>query len=126
MKKFVGIAGLVATALFIHGCSTSNSAAKTSADLTGLWQVTLPNGYQQMMRVTSEGGQKYRLWKSNMVFNGVYERRGDKLVMITPADPRLTEFVWQIDAGNHLTLIKEPAVAKTGQRYRKATLLKTG
>jgi hypothetical protein len=126
MRKFVGIVGLMAVALFAAGCSTSQSAASTSADLTGLWQLTLPNGAQQMVRVTSEGGQKYRLWKGGTVFNGVYERRGSQLVMLTPADPRLTEFVWRIDAGNHLTLVKEPSASKTGQRYRKATLRKTG
>jgi hypothetical protein len=126
MKKFVGILGLVATALFAGGCSTSKSAGVTSAQLTGIWQLTMPDRSQQMVRIVSEGGQRFRIWKGNTLINGVYERRGDRLVMVTPADPRSTEFVWRIEDAYHLTLIKEPSVAKTGQHYRKATLLKTG
>jgi len=126
MKKFVGIMGLVAAALFAAGCSTSKSATITSSQLTGIWQLTMPDRSQQMVRIVSEGGQRFRIWKGNTLINGVYERRGDRLVMVTPADPRSTEFVWRIDDAYHLTLVKEPPTAKTGRRYRKATLLKTG
>ena len=126
MKTFAGIMGVVAVALFAAGCSTSKSAAITSSQLTGIWQLTMPDRSQQMVRIVSEGGQRFRIWKGNTLINGVYERRGDRLVMVTPADPKCTEFVWRIDDANHLTLIKEPPAAKTGRPYRKATLLKTG
>jgi len=117
-----GIGLMVALAL--TGCSTSKSAK--TADLTGAWRLALPNGFQHIVRITSEGGQRYRIWKGGTIINGSYERRGNRLVMVTPADSHLTEFVWKIDDANHLTLIKEPPVAKTGQRYRSATLKRGG
>jgi hypothetical protein len=133
MKEFVGharivasVVGFVAATLFAAGCSTSKSSTVTSAELTGIWQLTMPDRSQQMVRIMSEGGQRFRIWKGNSLVNGVYERRGNQLVMLTPADPRLTEFVWRIDDAQHLTLIKEPPVSKTGRRCRTATLLKTG
>ena len=126
MKKFVGVVGLVVATLLDAGCSTSKSAAVTSADLTGLWQLTMPDNSQQMFRITGEGDQRFRISKRNSAFNGTYERQGNRLVMVAPDDPLMTEFVWKIDAANHLTLIKEPPASKTGHRYRTATLLKTG
>jgi hypothetical protein len=124
MRRLSGTGIGLIVALAFTGCSTPKSA--TSADLTGKWLLAMPNGQQLYVRIISEGGQRYRIWKGGTVINGSYERRGNRLVMLTPADARMKEFVWKIDDANHLTLIKEPPVAKTGQRYRKATLKREG
>lgn len=120
---WIGIGLMVALAL--AGCSTSRSSANPSANLTGLWQLTMPDHSQLMFRITSVGGERFRIWKSDSALNGTYERRGNRLVMVLPADQRMTEFVWRIDDDRQLTLIKEPATSQTSRRYRNATLKKT-
>ena len=113
--------GLV-VALAIAGCSTSKNSPPASADLTGSWQLTMPNGNQVIVKIIGEGHEHFRILKGGTAVNGSYERRGKKLVMVAPDGPGLTEFVWKIDNGNHLTLVKEPDVSKTHAHYRAATL----
>ena len=119
MMKFVRIVG-IAAAVLVAGCATDKSA--TTADLSGQWLLTMPSGFQHKVRITSEGNNLYRVSKAGVIINGTYERRGNRLVMVQPTDSTLTDWIWKIDNGNQLTLVKEPDVTKTGGHYRKSTL----
>jgi hypothetical protein len=48
--------------------------------------------------------------------------RKNRLVIVTPNDPRLLGFEWEIQKSNHLVLVGQPPVSKTGSSYLKATL----
>jgi hypothetical protein len=121
MKKLASVAVLLVVTLLM-GCATTKPAASTTTDLSGSWQLTLPAGFQDTVAISREGIRCYRLWKPGLNINGIYEVRGDHLVMVVPNDPRLTEFVWHIDDADHLTLVEEPPASKTGASYRTATL----
>jgi len=120
MKKFLSVVGILAFALLVAGCKTSQSSSNT--DLAGTWSLTMPSGFKHKVHITRETADRYRFSKAGVIINGIYERRGNRLVMITPSDSQLTDWIWRIDDGNHLTLVKEPDVHKTGGGYRASTL----
>jgi hypothetical protein len=112
--------GMLAATLFVTGCATDKSVA--TANLAGTWQLTMPSGFQHKVHVASEGDQRYRISKAGVIVNGIYERRGNRLVMVEPADSPMKDWIWKIDNENHLTLVKEPDVRITGGHYRKSIL----
>ena len=121
MKQFAVVSSLLMVA-WLMGCATTKNAGTTTANLHGAWQLTLPTGTPHTVRLISAGGQLYQLQSTTVDFNGTYEHRGNRLVMVKPLNPRLTKFAWKIDSANHLILIKEPSVSLTGAHYRNATL----
>jgi hypothetical protein len=120
MMKFVSAVGMIAATLFVAGCATDKSA--TTANLAGTWQLTTPSGFQHKVHIIRTGDQRYRISKAGVIINGLYEQRGNRLFMVTPADSQLTDWVWKINNGNQLTLVKEPDVRITGVHYRASTL----
>jgi len=85
-----------------------------SAGLAGQWLMTLPAGYQYETELVDMGENRYRLKGGGSVFRGLYEVRGDRLVIIQPDDERLTEFQWQIQGDDVLVLVEQPPAGKTG------------
>jgi hypothetical protein len=61
------------------------------------------------------GNNRYQL-KSirNLNCKGIYKMLGDRLVMETPDDPRLTAYQWQRVNSDSYKLVEQPPVAKTG------------
>jgi hypothetical protein len=65
---------------------------------------------------------RYQFIGNNSNFDGVYILSGQRLKMEHPNDPRLTEFEWFVEDSDHLRLVVEPPVGKTGARYVGAKL----
>lgn len=109
---------LLATALL---CLAVFGCGKKALDLSGNWELTLPQGakFRSPIERVSEN-----IWRipSAQSLSGVYELKGDKLVVRIPTDPRLTEYVWKVENANSLTLIAAPPVSKIGSDYKGATL----
>jgi hypothetical protein len=87
-------------------------------DLAGRWLLTLPAGYQYRITLEAAGENRYRF--PSLAFAGVYELKGQKLVMLEPVDKRMTVFDWTINNVNSLTLTDETGAS--GARYAGATL----
>ena len=90
-------------------------------DLSGRWELALPAGFTYQSRIERIGAARYRI-PGIANLSGIYERRGDSLFVVQPNDPRLTEFVWQIQDPDHLVLVQSPPVGKIGSDYTGATL----
>ncbi len=118
------IALLSVVALAVSCGNEKAQSGKHTVNLAGTWQLTLPAGFQHTVEITAEAGARYRVTKPGLSLNGIYEVRGNRFVMAVPNDPRLTEFVWQIEDADHLTLIEEPPASKTGAKYRNAKLVR--
>ena len=87
-------------------------------DLAGRWLLTLPAGYQYRITIEALGENRYRF--PSLSFAGVYELKGQKLVMVEPVDKRMIVFDWTINNVNNLTLTDETGAS--GARYAGATL----
>ena len=89
-------------------------------DLSGTWHLHLPAGFDHQIKMTWIDDTHFRF--SHLTMAGVYELQGKRLVMQTPQDPRLTEFVWQLRSDGSLLLVDQPAVGKIGARYLGAVM----
>lgn len=87
-------------------------------DLSGRWLLTLPAGYQYRITLESVGENRYRF--PSLAFAGIYELKGQKLVIVEPVDKRMTVFDWTLNNLNSLTLTDETGAS--GARYVGATL----
>ena len=114
MKNLLAIA-LLCLALF--GC------ARKAPDLSGNWELTLPTGAKFRSPIERVSEHTYRI-PTIQSLSGVYELKGDKLVVTVPTDQRLTEYVWKVEDANGLTLIEAPSTSKIGSDYRGATLIR--
>ena len=110
------IVGAVLLAAFVAGCGS-----RQPSDLAGNWEIVLPAGFSYQSRIERIGDARYRI-PSIVNLSGVYERRGDSLFVVEPNDPRLTEFIWEIQDIDHLVLVQSPPVGKIGSDYTGATL----
>ena len=97
------------------------SGPRDVAGLEGEWEITLPAGFIRRLSILHLDGARYRISRSGNS-SGIYELRGDKLVVVEPDDKRLTEFVWHVEDPNRMVLIESPAVSKVGSDYRGAIL----
>ncbi|HEY0456422.1 MAG TPA: hypothetical protein VGE41_08600 [Verrucomicrobiae bacterium] len=103
----------------VIGCS------KKTADLAGTWQLTLPAGFKQTVVITAEGNSRYRIGNPGMTISGTYEVTKDRFVMTASSDNRYSGFVWQIEDADHMTLVEEPPISKTGSSYLKAKMVRS-
>ncbi len=108
-------AALICLALF--GCG------KKAPDLSGNWELTMPKGVKYQSPIERVSEKSYRI-PGIKALSGVYELKGDKLVVTVPTDKRLTEYVWKVEDANTLILIEAPPTSKTGSDYRGATLVR--
>jgi hypothetical protein len=109
---------LIATALL---CLAVFGCGKRALDLSGNWELTLPQGAKFRSPIERVSENTWRI-PSIQSLSGVYELKSDKLVVKVPTDPRLTEFVWKVENANSLTLIEAPPASKIGSDYKGATL----
>ena len=109
---------LLATALF---CLALVGCGKKTPDLSGNWELTLPKGAKLQSPIERVSGNTYRI-PAIQSLSGVYELKGDKLVVTVPTDPRLTEYVWKVEDANSLVLVEAPPASKIGWDYKGATL----
>ena len=109
---------LLAAALF---CLALFGCGKKALDLSGNWELTLPKGGKFQSPIERVSENTYRI-PSIQSLSGVYELKGDKLVVTVPTDPRLTEYVWKVEDANSLVLIEAPSASKIGWDYKGATL----
>jgi hypothetical protein len=114
MKNLLATA-LVCLALF--GCG------KKGIDLSGNWELTLPAGAKFRSPIERVSENTYRI-PTIQSLSGIYELKGDKLVVTIPTDPRLTEYVWKVENANTLILIEAPPMNKIGSDYKGATLMR--
>lgn len=94
-------------------------------DLSGDWLLTLPAGFEHRVTLKNVGTRRLRLEpkeRKSLNFSGTYVVQDDRMVIIDPADERLTGFDWKILSRNALLLTDEPDVSKTGAQYVGATL----
>jgi RNA polymerase sigma factor (sigma-70 family) len=95
-----------------------------AAGLAGRWVMTLPAGFQHRVVMRPLGGN--RLAVENAVrFSGVYELRKGRLVLVQPTIPGERAFEWEVRATGDLVLVAQPPVAKTGQNYLGAVLIRS-
>lgn len=96
-------------------------------DLSGRWALNLPAGFEHAAGLERVDDTHYRL-STKGVMNGVYEVRGQRLVMQEPVDKRqvgMSEFRWQIENGQQLKLVGQPDPGEyNGGHYLGATLTK--
>ena len=111
---------IFATALI---CLALVGCGKKIPDLSGNWELTLPQGTKYTSPIERVSGNSYRI-PGIKVLSGVYELKDDKLVVTAPTDERLTEFVWKLEDANKLILIEAPSTSKIGADFRGATLVR--
>lgn len=111
---------LLATALI---CLALFGCGKKAPDLSGNWELTLPKGAKYPSNIERVSENTYRI-PGIKALSGIYELKGDKLVVTVPTDKRLTEYVWKVEDTNTLRLIEAPPTSKTGSDYRGATLIR--
>jgi beta-lactamase regulating signal transducer with metallopeptidase domain len=87
------------------------------------WRMHLPPGFVHEVTLKFLGGNRYRLGPAWLNSSGVYELRGDRLVMVEPNDARLLGFQWEMHGDGHLALVDQPPLAKTGSNYLGAKLV---
>lgn len=102
----------------LAGRSSENSIRLSS----GEFSLLLPKGFERPISLVALEDGRYQFIGNNSNFDGVYVSTGQRLKMERPNDPRLTEFEWFVEDSDHLRLIVEPPVGKTGARYVGATL----
>jgi len=109
---------LLATALC---CLALSGCGKKAIELSGNWELTLPQGAKFQSPIERVSDHTYRI-PAIQSLSGVYELKGDKLVVTAPTDQRLTEYVWKVEDATTLILIEAPPVSKIGWDYKGATL----
>lgn len=86
------------------------------SQLSGTWEATMPKGFVRPVTVTHLEEDRFLMTSGGSVFNGIYQWRGDRLVVVQPDDKRMTGLIWKLQNGR-LTLIGEPAGKPTGSSY---------
>lgn len=94
---------------------------KTPPDLAGRWLLTLPAGFEYVVDLEA-GGEAglYRLRCGATNLSGLYEVRGDTLVLARADNPVMAGMTWDVRNANAAVLASHPD--KVGADYRGATL----
>jgi hypothetical protein len=118
------------------GCSRSGSsgpiaeadpvAAQAAAKLPGRWALTFANGVTHSSEVVFQaaGRGRFRL-NTSLRLKGVYELRGNRLVLVEPDAKGNEGFAWEIRSAEDLALVAQPA-DYVGIDLRGATLKRVG
>lgn len=96
--------------------------AAAQRDFAGAWRVILPAGFERAITLKELGENRYRLEPGNLTFSGVYEARGDRLVLVEPADPHHKGFEWTIRSEYLLSLSEQ--ASNTGSDYTGAVMFR--
>jgi hypothetical protein len=91
----------------------------------GDFTLHLPSGFEWQVSLVKLKHDRYELTsRTGLNCLGVYLMQGNRLQMELPNDPRLTEFQWLVEDGDHLKMVAQPPAAKTGGNYLGATLVR--
>lgn len=98
----------------------------TASDLTELWEMTLPKSYKWLVNIDRLENNRCKFSSpDSLVFDGIYERRGDKLVAIG-THHKLVDLAWKIEDDKNLLILPtryaneaKDTVRYTGCRLRK-------
>ncbi len=86
------------------------------SQLSGTWEAKLPKGFVRPITVTHLEEDRFLMTSGGSVFNGIYQWRGDRLVVVQPDDKRMTGLTWKWQDGS-MTLVGEPTGNPTGSSY---------
>lgn len=91
--------------------------------LEGRWLLTMPAGfeYDAVLEPAVEYGL-LRLKCGATNHTGLYEVRGNRLVVVQPENLYLRGLAWEVKNKNSLVLVEQPNTAQVGSDYRGATL----
>jgi hypothetical protein len=112
---------MAAVAIYLGGRASVTHRYALAPALAGSWQMKLPAGFVKSTKIQDLGEGRFLLRSGGSVFNGLYEWRSGKLVMVRPDDEAMVGLVWAWD-GKKLTLIEEPKNTPTGASYVGAVL----
>jgi hypothetical protein len=106
--------------------STDTQAEIQNIDLyPGDFTLHLPSGFEWQVSLVKLKKNRYELTsRHGLNCLGVYLMQGERLQMELPNDPRLTEFQWLVEDGDHLKMVAQPPAAKTGGNYLGAMLVR--
>jgi hypothetical protein len=106
--------------------SAESDAEIENVDLfPGDFTLHLPSGFQWQVSLVKLKHGRYELTsRTGLNCLGVYLMQGNRLQMELPNDPRLTEFQWLAEDGDHLKMVAQPPAAKTGGNYLGATMIR--
>ena len=104
--------------------SSVSSIARSNqlTDLSGPWRLNLPAGFEHDVELLADGQGRYRLSPGGLMMSGLYEARGDRLVLVEPRAAWNDGFEWQHDGAGGLRLVSQPDPRHVGPDYRGATL----
>ncbi|MGI9474854.1 MAG: hypothetical protein ACR2NZ_25210 [Rubripirellula sp.] len=86
----------------------------------GSYSIRFPAGAQRDVSLMGLGEGLYQM-QGGGVLNGVYQLKGDQLLMVRPVDGRMMGLAWRrLDEG--WTLFREPVGTPTGSSYLSAKL----
>jgi hypothetical protein len=108
------------------GATTDPVVEVEAIDLyPGDFTLHLPSGFKWQVSLVKLKHDRYELTShTNLNCLGVYLMQGNRLQMELPNDPRLTEFQWMVEDGDHLKMVAQPPAAKTGGNYLGAMLIR--
>jgi hypothetical protein len=122
-RLLVGFALVVSPALLSAELDEHPPLSATRArNVGGTWRVFLPAGFEREVALKPLGDNRYEFEPANLTFSGVYEARGDRLVLVEPADSNRTGFEWHIRTRYLLTMTKQ--ASNTGADYMGAILFR--
>jgi hypothetical protein len=115
----------------VIAASSSKKLTDTEADIQNIdlypgdFTLHLPSGYEWQVSLVKLKKNRYELTsRHGLNCLGVYLMQGERLQMELPNDPRLTEFQWLVEDGDHLKMVAQPPAAKTGGNYLGAILVR--
>jgi hypothetical protein len=91
-------------------------------DYSGNWRMFLPAGFELEARLEKVAESRYRFTAGGSRFNGVYETRDNRLVIVEPQETRLEGYVWDVRSHYLLTLVEQSP--KLENDYRGAVLFR--
>jgi hypothetical protein len=102
--------------------AAESEAARAASDYSGAWRMLLPAGFDLAAKLEAMAENRYRFTSGGSRFNGVYELRGNRLVMVEPKESRLEGFAFEVRSRYLLTLVEQSA--KLEHDYRGAVLFR--
>ena len=88
--------------------------------IAGTYEIQFPAGAVREISILKLGDGNYRL-QGGGVLNGIYQVKGDKLLVVQPDDPRMLGLAWRKQTATW-KLFREPVGTPTGSSYVGATL----
>jgi hypothetical protein len=112
---------MLLVAVYLAGRSSWNFHSPFGPRLEGSWQMKLPAGWVQPTTIHRLRDGTFQIASRADNLSGIYEWRDGQLVVMKPADDRMTGLAWQWD-GTQLLLVGEPAGSPAGSSYMGAVL----